>query len=562
MDIFRKKIENELKKLTGLKEVVLEIPPDKEMGDYAFPCFELAKKEKRNPNAISQDIAKKFKLSDDIREVKVIGPYLNFFVNKKKLAEAVLKKILEEKDAYGAGQRKKEKIMVEYSQANTHKAFHVGHLRGTSLGEGLSRILKFEGYDVIQANYQGDTGAHVAKWLWCYLKFHKGEKPPKENAEEWVASIYVEAVKKTDEETQKEIDEINYNLENNSDKELTKLWKESRKWSLDSLEKVYKDIGAHFDVFFFEREVEERGKEIAKELVKKGIAEISMGATAVNLEKCGLGVWVLLRKDGTCLYSAKDIALAEKKFKEFKIDKSIYVVGAAQSLHLRQLFKTLELMGFKQADKCFYLSFAEVRLPTGKMSSRTGENILYSHLKEEMLAKIKDEVEKRHSEWNQAEKEKAIKNIFSAAIKFEMLEQDPNKNIVFDIERAMDFEGETGPYIQYAHARICSILKKEEKKTKSKVILSLLENEHETKVIEMLSKYPEILEKCSRDCQTKPLARYLLELSKAFNEFYHQCPVLKAEEGVKHARLALIKCVKQVLKTGLNLLAIDAPEQM
>ncbi len=558
MTDFKKEVIDILKKHTK-SEINLEIPPDSKMGDYAFPCFTLAKEFKKAPNKIAEELAKKIELSKNIIKVEIKGPYLNFFVNKTKLAEEIVKKI--KKGNYGKQPKKKEKVMIEYSQANTHKAFHVGHLRGTSLGESLSRILKYCGYNVTQANYQGDTGAHVAKWLWCYLKYHKNEQLPKENQEKWIASIYVEAVKKTNEKTQEEMDKVNYKLENKNDKDLVNLWKKSRKWSLDSLNLVYKDLNAHFDRLFFEREMEKRARDISQELVKKKIAKISDDATIINLEKYKLGIWVLLRKDGTCLYSAKDIALAEKKFNEFKIDKSVYVVGAAQSLHLKQLFKTLELMKFKNAKKCYHLSFNEVRLPTGKMSSRTGENILYSDLKQEILNKLQKEVEKRHKDWNKKQKQESVNAMFSAAIKFDMLSQDPNKNIVFDIDKALDFEGETGPYLQYTHARICSILRRYNKKPTIKIDYNLFK-EKELAIVKLLEKFPNIIINSAENYKPSSLCRYLLELSQQFNEFYHACPILKANKDIMQARILLIECVKEVLSNGLNLLAITAPERM
>jgi len=202
---FQKTITNLLKKETKLKTIPLEVPPSQDLGDYAFPCFILSKQLKKSPVEIAINLSKKLKLPPSIKQVKPTGPYLNFFINKEKLAELTIKSILKEKDNYGKGSKKKEKVMVEFSQPNTHKAFHVGHIRGTSIGESLARILTYQGYNVTRANYMGDSGAHVAKWLWCYLKFHKGEKPPKYDPEKWIASIYVEAVKKTNENTQKDV---------------------------------------------------------------------------------------------------------------------------------------------------------------------------------------------------------------------------------------------------------------------------------------------------------------------------------------------------------------------
>lgn len=562
-EIFKKDIESLLAahSITG---AILEKPPANIDSDLAMPTFALAKTMKKAPHIIAQDLAKELKIPKDslIRDIKANGPYLNFYKDNEKYNRVVLEAIIKMKDTYGAKPKKKEKVIIEYSQANTHKAFHVGHVRGTSLGESLARIMKNEGYSVTQANYQGDTGAHVAKWLWCYLKHHKGETLPKTDGEKWIASIYVESVKRLAEnpDLQQEVDKINSDLENSKNKSLTGLWKKTRKWSLESFDEIYKDLDAHFDYYFFEKEMEDRAKEVSKELVKKGIAKIDNGATIIDLNAYSLGIWVLLRKDGTCLYSAKDIALAEKKFNEFKVDKSIYVVGAAQSLHLKQLFKTLELMKFRNAGKCHHLSFSEVRLPTGKMSSRTGENILYADMKKELEDYATDEVRKRHGDWKEKEIIFSAKNISIAALKFGMLNQNPNKPIIFDSKEALKFEGDTGPYLQYTHARSNSILK--EKQFSKNFNPLLLKEKEEAVLLRKISYYPEAISVACELCDPNHLATYLLELAHDFNTFYHQHQVLKAPHGLRDARLALVYATMQVIKNGLHLLAIPAPEKM
>lgn len=559
--LFKKDIESLLKK-HNISGITLEIPPENIDADLAMPTFHLSKIEKKAPHIIAEDLKKKLIIPKNtlIKEIKSQGPYLNFHIDFERYTKIVLKNIIESKDSYGKKSPKKEKVMIEYSQANTHKAFHVGHVRGTSLGESLARIMKAEGYDVIQANYQGDTGAHVAKWLWCYQKYHKDETPPKKDSERWMASIYVESVKKLNEnpDLQKEVDKTNSDLEKNTDKNLTALWKKTRDWSLDSLKDIYKDLDAHFDHYFFERETEKRAKEISKSLVKKDIAKIDNGATIIDLKK--LGVWVLLRKDGTTLYSAKDIALAEKKFNEYNIDKSIYIIGAAQSLHMQQLFQTLKLMKFKNAKKCHHLSFAEVRLPTGRMSSRTGENILYSDMKKELLDYAKKEVEKRHIDWTDKDIEKSTKIITIGALKFGMLNQNPNKLITFDPKQALNFEGDTGPYIQYTHARAHSILKK--KKPATTFDTSLLKEKEELDLIKKLSYFPKIITAVSELYDPNQLATYLLELAHDFNTFYHKHNVLKANHDLRNARLAIVLSTMQILKNGLYLLGIESPEKM
>ncbi len=557
---FKKEIIKLLKKeIKGFDDKLLEVPPNPEMGDYALPCFTLSKSYKKDPKSIAKELKNKIKPLSPIEKILNIGPYLNFFIDLKLKNKSIIEKIQKEKNKYGSHKKKKKKVMVEYCQANTHKAFHVGHLRGTSLGESLARILKFNGYQVIQANYQGDTGAHVAKWLWYYKKYSNGT-PPKGKEGQWLAKIYVNSVKKLKDkpELKEEVEKINYNLEHNKSKELKSLWKKSRKWSLDEFNRIYKELDAHFDHFFFEREMEKKGKEIVNQLLKDKIAKISDGATIVELDK--LGVWVLLRRDGTILYSAKDLALAEKKFNKFKIDNSVYIVGKAQALHFQQLFKVLHLMKFKQAKDSFHLSFDEVRLPSGKMSSRTGVNILYSDLRDELLDYATNETKLRHPEWTAKKIKETAKGIAITSLKFSMIFQDNNKPIIFDQKQAMAFEGDTGPYILYSHARACSILKKTKASTKAN--LALLDQPEETNLLNILGIFPEIVEKGAKEYKPFHIAKYAIELSHAFNNFYNTHKCITEDKELTKARTLLVKSTKQVLANTLNLLGLKALKEM
>jgi len=548
---------------SGLKnselEELIEVPKDSKMGDYSFPCFVLSKKLKKNPAEIAKDFSSKIQLSKEFERVEAVGPYLNFFVDKKYLAKKTVDKITKEKDKYGSGKVEKGKVMIEFSQANTHKAFHVGHVRGTSLGESLSRILEFTGNKVLRANYQGDTGMHVAKWIWCYQKYHS--KKELKNDESWIASIYVDAVKKLgkNEKLQKEVDEINKKLEDKTDKNLVKLWKKTRKLSLDSFEKIYHELNTKFDEYFFENEVERAGKKISQNLVKKNIAEISDGATIVNLEKDKLGVWVLLRSDGTVLYSAKDLALAEKKFSDFKIDKSIYVVGSAQQLHFYQLFKTLEKMKFKQAKNCKYVPVSEVRFPWGKMSSRSGDNVLYSDFKKELINYSMKEVEKRFKNLESTEIYDRALAISIASLKYSMLKQDTNKNLIFDPKKSLSFEGDTGPYLLYSYARALSILNKAEYKKQTKFEIGRI-GDSEKKLIVDLGRFPEIVKSASENLSPNLIANYSFQLAKTFSEFYHNCQVIGTKE--EKFRLKLVYCFSQTIKNSLHLLGIPVIPEM
>lgn len=539
-------------------EKLLEIPPSSDFGDYSFPCFSLSEKLKETPVKIALKIKDNLP-AKEFESIQVKGPYLNFFLNKEKIAKDVLKEILEKKEKFGSSSFNKEKTMIEFSQANTHKAFHVGHIRGTSIGESLARILEFGGNKVIRANYQGDSGMHVARWIWCYKKYHSKEKLRKD--ESWIASIYVDAVKKLaqNEKLQEEVDVINQKLEEGKDKFLNALWKQTRKLSLDSFEKIYKELNTHFDVYFFESQLEKKGKAIVNSLLKKKIAEISDGAAIINLSKYNLGIWVLLRKDGTVLYSAKDLALAEEKFREFKINKNIYVVGAAQSLHMAQLFRVLELMKFPNAKNCVYIPVTEVRLPTGKMSSRTGENILYSDFLSEITSYASKEIKKRSPSISKEKLEKRALKISIASIKYSMLKQSTSKVLVFSKEDALNFEGDSGPYILYSYARASSIMKKAGKSKKQLVIKDKLEKS-EFELVKKLIQFKEIVSSAYNNMNPSAIANYSYQLSQLFNEFYHAVQVIGSDN--EPFRLSLVDSFKYVLKNSLYLLGIDTIEEM
>lgn len=559
--MFKEKIVKYISKESGMKrEEVLALleRPNPEFGDYAFPCFALALRFKKSPIEIAKELEYKIvKLFDDI-EVKAVGPYVNFKIKGEILAKNIVSEILKKRDNYGKNKKEKEIVMVEFSQANTHKAFHVGHIRGTVLGESIARILEFLGKQVLRVNYQGDTGMHVAKWIWCYQKYHQNEKLKKD--ESWVASIYVEAVKKLqeNEKFQEEVNEINRKLESREDKNLNELWKKTRKISLDAYEKIYRELNTRFDEYFFESQFEKRGKEITQELLNKKIAMISDGAVIVDLKKYNLGVWVLLRKDGTVLYSAKDLALAEEKFKRFKIDKSIYVVGSEQKLHFYQLFKTLELMGFKKAEKCKYIPVSLVRKPEGKMSSRTGDNILYSNFKKEVVDYAKKEIMERYPHLNEKEVEERAAAIAIAAIKYNFLKQDLNKIIIFVKEDALKFEGDTGPYLLYSYARASSIIKKSKKK-KFKLDFKNI-TWQENLLVRKLGDFSEIILKAGHNLEPNIIANYAYELAKDFTSFYQNCQVCGSDQEC--CRLALVESFRIVMKNALWLLGIDVIEEM
>jgi len=480
---------------------------------------------------------------------------------------------------------------VEFCHANTHKAFHIGHVRNISYGESLSRILEAAGYKVVRANYQGDIGPHVAKCLWGFLKLHKGKVPKGEKSKgRWLGSVYAEAnsKSKSSEKVEKEVMAINNKLYAR-DKKTLAAWKKTRDWSLGYFKDIYRDFGVKFNRLYFESEVEKPGAKAAKELLAKKIAKKSDGAVIVDLNSENLGVFVLLTKEGNPLYSAKDLGLAALQMKEHRPDRIIHVVGSEQKHYFQQLFRTLELAKSPVAEKEEHLSYELVNLPTGKMKSREGNVVLYDDLREEMVKLAEKESLKkmhRHKSDGQAMteavmrhkgmKKKQLKKIAEqvglGAIKFWILNTGPDKVIVFDPDKASSFDENSGPYLQYAYTRACSILSKA-KGTKKREKLAapiknlvrdvgMLKEEKELALIRLLNEFPDTTERAAREMHPHVVAGYATKLAMAFNDFYESLPVLKADEEVKNARLVLVEAVRTVMKNALYLLGMDAPEQM
>ena len=544
-------------------ESILEIPPQKQMGDYSFPAFKLAAKLKKNPNEIAKQIAGNIKLPGEIREVKLAGPYVNFFVNEGVLATGTLQKILKEGKKFGMKKQGKEKTIIEYCQANTHKDFHIGHVRNICLGESIARIFEASGEKVTRMNYEGDVGPHVSKCLWAYENHFKG-KEPKGNMGKWLGMVYAYGSKQVreNEDLEETMREMVIRLEK-GDKKLVELWKKTRKWSLDYFESIYRQLGIKFDVYAFESQMEKRGIEIANDLHKTGIAHKDDGALLIDLEEYGLNKFIILKRDGAALYSTKDLANAEFKLKKLKAKKTVVITGAEQRFYFQQLIKTIELLNQRKLQYCetIHAPYELVMLKEGKMSSREGIVVAYSDFYEKAFSKALEEVKSRHKIWKQKKIDETANHIALAAIKFGMLHQDKNQVIHFDFDDALKMAGETGPFIQYSYARARSILRKAGKKTK-KIDFSALNDETEKNLNSVLSRFPEIIEESRNVLSAHKLTHYLVELSSVFNTFYHKQPVLQAEEKEKNARLALVEATTIVLENGLKLLNIKALEEM
>ncbi len=508
------------------------------------------------------------------QRVEAVRGYLNLYFDPAIYSRRVLDTALTERERFGYLPSRGQRVMVEYSQPNTHKAFHVGHLRNVILGESVCRILEAAGYDVVRANYIGDIGLHVIKWLWNYINYHRGEEPPAEGKIRWMGDLYAEAVKRL---------EANPDLEaevralfarwDARDPEIVALWEKTRQWSLEGFDEVYDRLGVRFDRVYFESEVEEPGKKLVEEMIAKGIAtdERPDGPVVVHLDEL-LGLeketyrsYVVLRSDGTSLYATKDLPLAILKFQEYPdLARSIYVIDVRQSLYMQQIFKTLEVMGYPWADRLYHLAYEVVNLPGNvTMSSREGTVVLLEDLMREAAARARAVVEEKNPALDDATKDAVAEAVGMGAIKYTMLARENTKIVTFDWDRALDFNGVAAPYIQYAHVRANSILRKAEGHIPAPLTPTHTLHPAEVELISQLAQLPEAVRRAAEEFKPLHIANQAYAIAKAFNDFYNQCPVLNAEEAAVRAfRLRLVAASKHALANTLRLLAIDAPERM
>ena len=506
--------------------------------------------------------------------------YINAYFDTATYAERVVDSVLKLKDDFGRGSQKGERLMVEYAQPNTHHSFHIGHARNTVLGESLARLVEFAGFETIRASYPGDIGLGVITCMWAYQKFYSGQEPAGVHERgQWLAGIYHEAntlVTPKDDETPEERElREQYDEErremfrrwDSHDPEVRELWMKTREWSLDELRDILHILGADIDVYFFESEMDEPAKEIVEELIGLGIAEDERpdGTVYVKIdEKLGLEkekyrTSVLLRADGTTLYSAKDLALAKRKFESYDVDRSVYVVDVRQSLHFDQAFKVLELWGFEQAKKSHHLSYGFVTLPGGMMSSRLGNVVLYMDVATEAQRRVLDIISEKNPSLTEDERAVVARQVGLGALNYALLAVDNTKEIVFDWDKALSFDGQSAPYIQNAHVRASSILRNSDGVADSASFdYELLEMESE--LIERISQFPEVVQKAALEYKPLHMSNYAYELARTFHTFYHSVPVLRSDQ--REARIRLTAAAKQTLANSLRLLDVEAPDRM
>lgn len=501
--------------------------------------------------------------------LEAVRGYLNLYFSTAEYAQRVLDTVLEQGSDFGRNPSTGEKIMVEFSQPNTHKAFHVGHLRNVILGDAVCNLLDAGGNEVVRANYIGDIGLHVIKWMWNYLENHDGEVPGEEKIR-WMGDIYSEADRLYQDPLVEEKVRALFVRWDRKEQDIVDLWKTTRQWSMEGFQQIYDLLGVRFDRFYYESDVEESGKEIVAALIGKGIAvdERPEGAVIVPLDDI-LGteevyrVLVVLRSDGTSLYATKDLSLGIHKFEEYGLDRSVYVIDVRQSLYMKQIFKTLELLGYDWADRCEHLAYEIVNLPGNvTMSSRDGTVVLLEDLIKEATARTLSIVQQKNPDLTPAQQQQVAQAVALGAIKYSMLSRDNAKIVTFDWETALDFNGQAAPYIQYAAVRCNSILRKADVNLPASAPLDYEMQEAEIHLIDLISRLPGEVARASRELKPLYISTHAYELAKGFSNFYNTCPVLKAEEPIRSHRLRIVAAARVAIANSLAFLGIQAPDVM
>ncbi len=539
---------------------IIEIPPDMEMGDYAFPCFILAKTFKKNPALIAKELSQSIELDNKFDKVVNNGPYLNFYLDRTEFNKEILKEIFNN-DNYGKKNiGKNRNVIVEFSSPNIAKPFHIGHIRTTVIGNAINNIYNFMGFNTIAINHLGDYGTQFGMLISAYKKWGNKETIEKNPIKE-LLKLYIRFNKETEEkpELKDEAREWFKKLEQ-GDKEAKSLWQWFKDVSLKEFNRVYEMLNIKFDSFTGESFYSDKMHRVIDELEDKNLLKKSEGAEIVDLEEFDMPSPLIRKSDGSTLYITRDIAASINRKEKYDFYKNIYVVASQQNLHFQQWIKIVELMGYDWAKDCIHVPFGMVSLEEGTLSTRKGRVVFLEDVLNKAVEKTKEIIEERNP--NLANKEEVAKQVGIGAVVFQELYNNRIKDYTFSWNKTLSFEGETGPYLQYTYARTCSIINKAKIKIDEEVDYKALKKDIEFEIIKSLYEFSDVVEDAMEKYEPFYITRYIVDLAQKYNRFYNKCPILKEEEDLKKGRLLITYGVNKVLKTGLNLLGIEAPEKM
>lgn len=557
IDILRQKVDLPFEEL----ERTIEVPPEEKMGDYAFPCFILSKKLKKAPDKIASELAAQLQPKDLIEKIYSIGPYVNFRVSKEKLAQVVLSQISEQGESYGGDESGKgNTIVIDFSSPNIAKPFGVGHLRSTVIGNALYNLHKSLGYKCVGINHLGDWGTQFGKLIVAFRKWGD-EKKLKSDPINTLYDLYVEFHKKAEQDPSlDEESRIWFKKLEDGEKEATDLWKGFKDYSLKDFQKVYKMLGIEFDSYAGESFYNEFMDSTVDQIKKAGLTKVSQDALIVDLEQYNLPACLLRKKDEATLYATRDITAAVYRYQTYRFHKLLYVVGAAQRVHFQQIFKVLELMGYPWAKDLVHVDFGWVLFKEKVMSTRRGTIVFL----EDVLNRSVDLALKIIQEKNPdlENREKVAFDVGIGAVVFASLSTRRQKDVNFDWKDVLNFEGQSGPYLQYTHARLCSLMRKYGKPVPKEVNFALLNTEEEHTIVKSLLDYPGQIRLAAESYEPSIICSYLLDLCSAFNRFYQKERIITADDDSTRVRMLLVKGIQTVVKSGLALLGIKAPERM
>ena len=542
----------------------LEVPPNKDMGDYAFPCFKLARVLKKAPPVIATELKEKIECNEYIKDIQIAGGYLNFFINENAMINDVLNLINEQKENYGASKIGEGKtVVIDYSSPNIAKPFHIGHLRTTIIGAALYNIHKFLGYKAVGINHLGDYGTQFGKLIEGYKRWGE-EYNIEENPIDELMKIYVRIndLCKED-ETVLEACRENFKKLEEKDEYCTKIWNWFRELSLKEFQRVYDKLGVKFDSLRGEAAYSDSLNDIVNTLEKAGVLIDSEGSKIVDLEDKGLGVCMIQKSNGSTIYATRDLAAIKYRAENYDFDKCLYVVAYEQALHFKQIFEVAKSLGIPE--KCVngleHVQYGMTRLTTGKMSTREGTVVKVDDLLNESISRIEEIINEKNADM--ADKKENAEKIGIGAVIFNNLANNIIKDQIFDWDTVLNFQGETGPYIQYVYVRTKSVLDKLGYIPEySDVKPELLNDESSKDVIRTLYKFNEVLQSVTEKSEPSFLARYLIELSQKYSNFYNENKIMVDDKDVQNARAYLTYAVGTVIKTGAGLLGIKMPTQM
>ena len=546
-----------------LEEIValIEVPPNKEMGDFAFPCFKLAKVFRKAPNMIAADLAENIEAKGAISKVMPLGGYVNFFVNKSQLAETVINDVLTKKEKYGHTDLGQDKaVVIDFSSPNIAKPFHIGHIRTTVIGNALYKIYDSQGYNVVRVNHLGDYGTQFGKLIVAF-KLWGSKEAVEANPIPELLKLYVKFHEEAEQKPEME-DEARawFTKLENVDEEAKALWQWFRDESLKEFARVYDLLDIEFDSYAGESFYSDKMGVVIDQLKEKGLLVQSQGTNVVDLEQYNMPPALITKNDGSTLYMTRDLAAAIYRKNTYDFDKCIYVVGSQQSLHFQQLFKVLELMGYEWSKDLIHVPFGMVALEEGTMSTRKGRVVFLEDVLKQAVEKTKEIVLSKNP--NAKNVEQIAKQVGVGAVVFQELSNSRIKDYTFSWSRTLSFEGETGPYVQYTHARCCAVLRKAEEEVTADINYDLLSEGDGAEVLKVIGSFNKAILAAMRKNEPHIITRFVLDLAQAFNKFYHDNPILVDDVEVRKARLALVAATRQTIENALALLGMHAPERM